>query len=191
MDKPSKSAKPKFFPTPGHFRQWLAQHHRTARELLVGYYKKDTGRPSITWPESVAEALCFGWIDGIRRRLDDQSYAIRFTPRRPRSTWSAINIRLVKELEAAGQMTPAGRAAFAARVPEKSRLYTYAQRQPPRLAPALLRPFKKNKAAWAFFAAQAPSYQKKAVRWVMSAKSEATRESRFARLLAASAAGQR
>ncbi len=180
-----------YFRAPAEFRRWLEKNHRTARELLVGYYKKQTGKPTMTWPESVAEALCFGWIDGIRRSVDGQRYTIRFTPRRPRSTWSAINIRLVKELEAASKMTDAGRAALAARVPEKSRVYTYEQRKAVRLAPALVKRFKKEKVAWAFFATQAPSYQKKAVTWVMSAKTRATRESRFARLLASAAAGKR
>jgi len=182
--------KPVYFRSRAEFRRWLAKNHRTARELHVGYYKKDTGKPSMTWPESVAEALCYGWIDGIRRGVDEQRYTIRFTPRRPRSTWSAVNIRLVEELEAAGKMTPAGRAAFAARLPEKSRVYAYEQTREIRLAPALVSRFKKNKAAWAFFQAQPPSYQKKAVYWVMRAKSEATRESRFARLLASAAAGK-
>ena len=177
-----------FFRTPAEFRKWLSKNHQTTRELLVGYYKKDSGRPSITWPESVAEALCYGWIDGIRRRLDDQRYAIRFTPR---STWSDINIRLVAELEAAGRMTAAGRAAFAARKPERSRVYTYELPKEIRLAPVLIQRFKKIKRAWAFFEAQPPSYQKKAAQWVMGAKTEPTRESRFARLLASAEAGKR
>jgi len=183
--------KPVFFHSPAEFRKWLKKNHRTARELLVGYYKKDSGKPSITWPESVAEALCFGWIDGIRRSRDAQSYTIRFTPRRPRSTWSDINIRLVSELEAAGKMTDAGRAAFARRVPEKSRTYTYEQRTPIRLAPALVRRFKKNNAAWKFFEARPPGYKKRAIAWVMSAKTEATRERRFVRLLESASAGKR
>lgn len=179
-----------YFRSAAEFRKWLQKNHATARELLVGYYKKETGKPSLTWPESVAEALCFGWIDGIRRSVDEQRYTIRFTPRRPRSTWSAINIRLVEELEAAGKMTPAGRAAFAARLPEKSRVYTY-EKKGIRLAPALAKQFKKNKAAWTFFQVQPPSYRKKAIGWVMGAKSEATRQSRFARLLESAAAGKR
>jgi uncharacterized protein YdeI (YjbR/CyaY-like superfamily) len=182
---------PGYFRSPAEFRRWLEKNHRSARELLVGYYKKDTGKPSLTWPESVAEALCFGWIDGIRRSVDAQRYTIRFTPRRTRSTWSAINIRLMKELEAAGKMTDAGRAAFAARMPEKSRIYTYEQRKEVRLAPTLVKRFKKHRSAWTFFTTQAPSYQKKAVTWVMNAKTPATRESRFARLLASAAAGKR
>jgi uncharacterized protein YdeI (YjbR/CyaY-like superfamily) len=180
-----------YFRSPADFRKWLAKNHAKARELLVGYYKKGSGKPSLTWPESVAEALCYGWIDGIRRRVDDQRYTIRFTPRRARSTWSAINIRLMKELEAAGKMTPAGRAAFAKRVPEKSRVYAYEQRKEIRLAPALVKKFKKNKAAWAFFEKQPPSYRKLAAKWVMSAKQEATRDGRFARLLSSAAAGER
>jgi uncharacterized protein YdeI (YjbR/CyaY-like superfamily) len=183
--------KARYFSSPAEFRRWLEKNHRTERELLVGYYKKSAGKPSLTWPESVAEALCFGWIDGIRRSVDAQRYTIRFTPRRPRSTWSAINIRLMKELEAAGKMTDAGRAAFVQRVPEKSRVYTYEQRNEIRLAPALVKRFKKHRSAWTFFTTQAPSYQKKAVAWVMNAKADVTRESRFARLLASAAAGKR
>lgn len=179
-----------YFRSPAEFRKWLRKNHRTARELQVGYYKKATGRPSMTWPESVAEALCFGWIDGIRNRVDEQSYTIRFTPRRPRSTWSAINIALVRKLEAAGKMTPAGRAAFAAYKPAPSRAYQPGQKEA-RLPAAFVKKFKQNKAAWKFFNARAPSYRKKALWWVMSAKSEATRKSRFARLLASAAAGKR
>lgn len=184
--------KPVFFRRPSDFRKWLARRHGTARELLVGYYKKGSGRPSMTWPESVAEAICYGWIDGIRRSLDEQRYTIRFTPRRPRSVWSPTNIRMARELEAAGRMTAAGRAAFAARVSAKPAAPGRDhQRQPARLSPALLKRFKKNKAAWAFFQAQPPSYRNKAVGWVMGAKNEDTRESRFRRLLASAAAGKR
>ncbi len=117
--------KPSFFPTPAHFRRWLEKHHAQSPELLVGFYKRESGKPSLTWPESVEEALCFGWIDGVRRRIDDESYSIRFTPRKPTSTWSAVNIAKVAELESAGRMTDAGRAAFARRRENRSGVYAY------------------------------------------------------------------
>jgi hypothetical protein len=127
---------PTFFATPADFRDWLAAHHATADELWVGFYKKGSGRPSITWPESVDEALCYGWIDGLRRRLDDERYVIRFTPRRRGSIWSEVNTRRADELIAAGQMQPAGLAAYEARDPDKSQFYTYEARHQP-LAPRL------------------------------------------------------
>jgi uncharacterized protein YdeI (YjbR/CyaY-like superfamily) len=139
----------KFFKSPGEFRQWLEQNHATARELWVGYYKKGSGRPSITWAESVAEALCFGWIDGIRKRVDDLSYTNRFTPRRKGSTWSAVNIKLAQDLCAKGLMRPAGLEAFQARKEYKSGLYSYEQRSA-ELAEPYAKTFRRNKSAWAF-----------------------------------------
>lgn len=180
----------RYFKSPGEWRAWLKANHRKAKEIQVGYFKKDSGKPSITWPESVAEALCFGWIDGIRRGVDEERYTIRFTPRRRGSTWSDVNIRMVKALEAGGKMTAAGRAAFEGRVQKKSRVYSYEQGSA-ELNAARLREFKKNRAAWDFFNAQPASYRKKAVWWVMSAKNEQTRQSRFARLLESAAAGKR
>lgn len=182
--------KPLFFPTPADFRRWLAQHHATATELLVGFHKVDSGRPSLTWPESVDEALCVGWIDGIRKRIDAHSYTIRFTPRRPGSIWSAINIRRVAALIAEGRMQPAGLRAFAARKENKSGIYAYEQPQAELVEPyaGLL---KKNKAAWTFFHAQPPSFRKRACWWVISAKQEATRLKRLEKLIAASAQGKR
>src|SRR5215210_1393944 len=118
---------PTFFKTPADFREWLERNHASERELLVGYYKKGTGKPSLTWPESVDEALCFGWIDGIRRTIDDESYSIRFTPRRARSTWSTVNVNRVAELTKLGRMQPAGLRAFEARDPKRSGIYTYEQ----------------------------------------------------------------
>jgi len=126
---------PTFFATPAGFRDWLEVHHADAPELLVGYYKKGSGRASMTWPESVDEALCFGWIDGIRRRIDDERYSIRFTPRRARSVWSAVNIRRAGELIAEGRMTPAGLAAFEARDEARSAIYSYEQRHKAKLDP--------------------------------------------------------
>lgn len=180
-----------FFPTPAAFRKWLRRHHRTARELLVGFYRKDSGRPSITWPESVDEALCVGWIDGIRRRIDHESYSIRFTPRRPGSTWSAINIRRAKALKAEGRMQPAGLAAFAGRTAEKSATYAYEQRKTAVLPPADQRRLKADRRAWAFYQKLPPSHRHLMAWWVTSARQEATRARRLARLIAACAEGRR
>lgn len=181
---------PKFFKDPAAFRAWLSKYHKTAPELHVGLYKKGSGRPSITWPESIAEALCFGWIDGIRRTLDEHSYVIRFTPRRKGSKWSAINIRLVAELEAAGRMTDAGRAAFAARPDKDSKGYK-AQRKSASLDKRFLVAFRKNKAAWGFYSTQPPGYQRMTAWWVMQAKLDATRERRLKALIEESAKGKR
>jgi uncharacterized protein YdeI (YjbR/CyaY-like superfamily) len=180
-----------FFATPADFRRWLKKHHRTAEELLVGFYKKGSGRPSITWPESVDEALCFGWIDGVRRSLDDESYVIRFTPRRAGSNWSLINIRKVEALIREGRMEKAGLAAFEARKAEKSGVYSFEQREEARLDRKAESKFKANKAAWKFFQSQPPGYRKVATFWVMSAKREDTRAKRLQTLIDDSAAGRR
>ena len=174
---------PTFFADAKAFRKWLQQHHRTGRELLVGFYKRDSGKPSMTWPESVDQALCFGWIDGVRRRRDDESYTIRFTPRRPQSAWSSVNIRRVAELEKLGLMRPAGRAAFEKRNEEKSRIYSYEQRDHAKLAPEHQQMFEKSEKAWAFFQAQPPWYRRQATYWVVSAKSEETRLRRLRKLI--------
>ncbi len=174
------STKPTFFPTPADFRAWLERHHETASELLVGFYKKGSGRPSITWPESVDEALCFGWIDGVRRTIDDESYSIRFTPRRPRSNWSAVNLKRVAELTNLGRMHPAGVRAYEARDPARAASYSFEQREEARkLAPAYEAQLKANAKAWAFFQAQPPYYRRTVSRWVMSAKKEETRLKRL------------
>lgn len=186
----AKQQRPRFFKSPAAFRLWLTKNHKTADELIVGFRKKHTGRPSMTWPESVAEALCFGWIDGIRRRVDDESYTIRFTPRRKGSVWSAVNVKMTAELEAAGKMTAAGRAIFAARPDPAHPGYSYEARDG-ELNARRLREFRKNKAAWKFFTSQAPSYQRTARHWVMSAKREETRDRRLAKLIETSAAGHR
>lgn len=186
----SNQTPPRFFKAPAAFRAWLKKHHKTKDELLVGYYKKHTGKPSMTWPESVAEALCFGWIDGIRRRVDDEAYTIRFTPRRKGSVWSAVNVKLMAELEAAGKMTAAGRAIFKARPDPDHPGYSYETRDS-ELDAGRLRAFKKHKAAWKFYSSQAPSYQRTACHWVMSAKREETRDRRLAKLIEASEAGRR
>ena len=174
--------KPTFFATPAQLRAWFKANHRPANELWVGYYKKDSGRPSITWPESVDEALCVGWIDGLRKSLGEVSYMIRFTPRKPRSTWSAVNVRRVQELRARGAMRPAGLVAFAALEEGRSGTYSYEQRTV-ELAEPYAKIMKRNRAAWAFFQAQAPSYRKSIGWWVVSAKQEATRLKRLAILI--------
>lgn len=179
----------KFFKSPADFRAWLEQHHATAPELWVGYYKKDSGKPSITWPESVDEALCFGWIDGIRKSVDDTSYTIRFTPRRPRSIWSAVNINRVQELTRQGRMRPAGEKAFAARTENRSGIYAYEQRQPELVEP-YAKKLRQNKAAWKFFQAQPASYRKTVSWWIVSAKKEETRLKRLTQLIEVSAQGR-
>ena len=188
---PGKGSKPQFFATPADFRAWLEKYHATADELLVGFHKKDSGNPSITWPESVDQALCFGWIDGVRRSLGDSSYCIRFTPRKPGSTWSAINIAKVKELKAAALMHPAGLKAFEARSDKKSAIYSYEQRHAAQFDPPLERQFRANTTAWEFFQQQPPGYRKLCKYWVMSAKQEQTRSRRLERLIADSSSGKR
>jgi uncharacterized protein YdeI (YjbR/CyaY-like superfamily) len=175
--------KPTFFQTPAEWRAWLEKHHAQQQELWVGFYKKDSGRPSITWPESVDQALCFGWIDGVRKSVDDVSYTIRFTPRKARSTWSSVNIKRVLELSAQGLMRPAGLKAYEARTGEKSGIYSYEQKDSPTLTADYEKKLKANKEAWTFFQAQAPWYQRGAIHWVMSAKKEETRLKRLATLL--------
>jgi uncharacterized protein YdeI (YjbR/CyaY-like superfamily) len=179
-----------YFPTPADFRNWLKKHHKTETELQVGFYKKGSGKPSITWPESVAEALCFGWIDGIRKSIADDSYTIRFTPRKRTSIWSAVNIKLAEQLIAQGLMQPTGLKAFAARRENKSGIYAYEQRTASLPEPYLSQ-LKKNKAAFAFFEAQAAWYCKQMSWWVVSAKRVETRMSRLEKLIAESAAGRR
>ncbi len=176
-------SKPTFFPTPSDFRAWLEAHHDKFRELLVGFYKKDSGRPSITWPESVQVALCFGWIDGVRKSLDETSYTIRFTPRKPTSTWSAINIKFVQELTKKGLMHPAGLKAFAARNEKKSGIYSYEQRKNAQFTREQEEQFRANKSAWEFFLSQAPWYQRVTTYWVLSAKREETKLKRLSELI--------
>jgi uncharacterized protein YdeI (YjbR/CyaY-like superfamily) len=182
---------PAFFATPEEFRAWLERHAGEAGELLVGLRKVGSGLPSITWPEAVDEALCVGWIDGVRRRIDDSAYSIRFTPRKPGSTWSAINIERVAALTAEGRMRPAGLAAFAARSEARSRVYSYERTEPPALSSEAEALFRAEPGAWDFFSAQAPWYRRTALHWVTGAVREATRERRLAQLIADSAAGRR
>jgi uncharacterized protein YdeI (YjbR/CyaY-like superfamily) len=175
--------KPTFFPTPADFRAWLEAHHDRFPELLVGFYKKDSGKPSITWPESVDAALCFGWIDGVRRSIDETSYTIRFTPRRPTSTWSAVNIKRVQELTKNGLMHPAGLKAFAARSAKKSGIYSYEQQKSAQFSREQEKQFRANKAAWEFFRSQPPWYQRLTTYWVVSAKKEETKLKRISVLI--------
>ncbi len=179
----------KFFKTPSDFRRWLEKNHATARELWVGYYRKGSGKQGMTWPESVDEALCFGWIDGIRKRVDDLSYANRFTPRRARSIWSAVNIGRVEELTRLGLMRPAGLKAFGARTENRSGIYAYEQRKP-ELEEPYAEMLRRNKAAWQFFQAQTASYRKLVSWWVLSAKREETRLKRLSQLVEHSAGGR-
>ena len=185
-----REVKPTYFKTPADFRRWLAAHHAAEKELLVGFHKKGSGRPSMTWPESVDQALCFGWIDGVRKRVDDTRYTIRFSPRKPRSNWSAINVKRAQELIARKRMKPAGRKAFDARTEDRTAIYSYENR-PTELDEAYAKTFRRDKAAWAFFQAQPPSYRKLASWWIASAKQEETRQKRLAKLMADSAAGKR
>jgi uncharacterized protein YdeI (YjbR/CyaY-like superfamily) len=181
---------PAFFATPAELRAWLDTHHETSGELWVGFYKKGSGRPSITWPEAVDEALCFGWIDGVRKGIDGVSYAIRFTPRKPRSIWSAVNVGRVAELTGLGLMRPAGLKAFAGRVEERSGVYAYEQQDAAALDAEDERQFRANSRAWAFFQAQAPWYRRTAIWWVVGAKREETRRKRLATLIADSEGGR-
>lgn len=175
--------KPTFFPTPSDFRAWLEAHHDKLPELVVGFYKKDSGKPSITWPESVDAALCFGWIDGIRKSLNETSYTIRFTPRRSTSTWSAVNIKRVQHLKKAGLMHAAGLKAFATRSEKKSGIYSYEQRKSAKFTPGQEKLFRANKSAWEFFRSQAPWYQRVTTYWVISAKKEETKLKRLSLLI--------
>ena len=182
--------KPTFFPTPAELRAWLEDHHTTHTELLVGFYKRGTGKPSITWPESVDEALCFGWIDGVRRRLSDEAYTIRFTPRKPTSIWSAINVARVAELEKTGKMTPAGRRAFASRTPERTGVYSFERKVAAKLTPDEEKKLRASSDAAAFFDAQPPWYRRTAIHWVVSPKRTETRQRRLDQLISDSAAGR-
>jgi uncharacterized protein YdeI (YjbR/CyaY-like superfamily) len=179
-----------FFEEPAELRRWLVLHHENATELQVGFYKKGSGRPSITYQEALDEALCFGWIDGVRRGLDADSYTIRFTPRRKNSFWSQVNIKRATELAALGLMHQAGLAAFEQRDEERTAQYSY-ERSSHALDEAYERTFQANPSAWAFFQSQAPSYRRAATWWIMSAKKDETRQRRLATLIEASAEGKR
>ena len=182
---------PVFFKTPADFRAWLENNHDRQSELIVGFYKVGSGKQSITWPESVDEALCFGWIDGVRRSLGKDSYTIRFTPRRADSIWSAVNINKMEKLLEKGLVKPEGIAAYEKRKDEKSKVYAFEQRKDAVLPAELEAAFKANTAAWDFFMKQAPSYRKVVLHWITTAKQEKTKLSRFEKLVKASAEGKR
>ncbi len=182
---------PIFFATPADFRRWLRANHESTRELWVGFYRKASGRPSVTWPESVDEALCVGWIDGLRKTIDTQSYRIRFTPRKPTSNWSAVNIGRVQDLIGQGRMRPAGLKAFERRTEEKSGIYAYENRHAAVLGKSAERKFRARPTAWKFFQRQPAGYRQTAIWWVMSAKGEETRQKRLKTLIADSAAQRR
>jgi len=175
--------KPVFFSSPAAWRAWLEKHHAEATELWVGLYKRDSGRPSITWPEAVDGALCFGWIDGIRKSVDDSSYKIRFTPRKPRSIWSAVNVKRAAELSAMGLMHLAGLSAFQKRDKTRSEIYSYEQRKRAKLPSAYERTFRDKPGAWAFFESQPAGYKRICSWWVISAKKEETKLKRLAALI--------
>lgn len=173
---------PIFFATKEEFRKWLEENHTREKEVVVGFYKKSTGKPSMNWSESVDQALCFGWIDGVRRSLDPESFSNRFTPRKPSSNWSLINIKKVEELTKAGLMTPAGQKAFEARKEDKTGIYSH-EKEHIILDPAYEQEFKTHEKAWDFFKKQAPSYKRTIIHWLMSAKQEKTRLSRLEKVI--------
>jgi uncharacterized protein YdeI (YjbR/CyaY-like superfamily) len=185
-----RMSEPMFFESPAAFREWLDAHADSADEVVVGYWKKHTGRPSLTWEESVDEALCHGWIDSAMRSLGDDAWQLRFTPRRRGSRWSAVNVRRVPELAAEGRMTDAGLAAYEARGEANAVGYSY-QRKDAALPPAYEASLRAVPDAWEFWQLQPPGYRRNAAWWVVSAKQEPTRQRRLAKLVAACAAGQR
>lgn len=182
---------PLFFATPEDFRQWLEDNHKHKTELLVGFYKVGSGKASMTWPQSVDQALCFGWIDGVRRSVDAEAYSIRFTPRRADSIWSAVNIAKVAQLTGAGHMKPEGLAAFEKRSEEKSKIYSFEQTEVAELPADLLKIFTDNKPAFTFFEAQPPGYKKQMLHRIFTAKQHKTKLSRLEKLIEASAQNKR
>jgi uncharacterized protein YdeI (YjbR/CyaY-like superfamily) len=190
MNEEKNKLKPVFFANQAGFRKWLKENHDKENELLVGFYKVGSGKQNMTWSQSVDEALCYGWIDGVRRSVDGDSYCIRFTPRRPGSNWSAVNIKKVAALTKQGLMQPAGLESFNKRKAHKSGIYSY-ENKAVRLPAEMERQFKENKAAWEFFESQAPYYRKTRYRWIMDAKQEATRNRRLDKVITASEAGQK
>ena len=182
--------KPTFFRSQAEFRRWLGTHHAATRELLVGFYRKGSGKSGITYQEAVDEALCFGWIDGVKKRVDASSYTHRFTPRKAGSFWSVVNTKRAKELVKLGLMAPPGLQAFERRDRTKTRQYSY-ERENPVFDPALERAFKANAPAWTFFRSQPPGYQRILTFWIMSAKRDQARFRRLAALVKTSAEGKR
>ena len=182
--------KPTFFKSPEEFRRWLEKNHASVDEILVGFHKKGSGKKSITYSEALDEALCFGWIDGVRRSFDETSYTIRFTPRKPRSIWSLVNVKHVERLTKDGRMHPAGVAAFERRAPQRTGVYSF-ENAPRDLSREYEREFRRHKGAWEFFQTYPPYLKKQVSYWVMSAKKEETRSSRLRRLIESSAKGER
>jgi uncharacterized protein YdeI (YjbR/CyaY-like superfamily) len=184
------SSEPIFFETADQLRDWLDEHHQTAPELIVGAWKKATGKASLTWPQIVDEALCVGWIDSVRRSVPGDGWTIRLTPRRKGSIWSAVNVAKVAELRAAGRMRPAGEQAFAARREDRTAVYSFERAAEPELSADEEARFRANEAAWAWFSARPPSFRRQVLHWVTSAKRPETRERRLAALIADSAEHQ-
>lgn len=191
MATPPLVQAPVFFASPADFRVWLEAHAASKTELLVGFYKVGSGQPSMTWPESVDEALCFGWIDGVRKGLDDNAYTIRFTPRKAGSIWSVVNVNKAEALIAQGRIQPAGLAAYARRSEGKTGVYSHERTEAAAFTADELRGFQKNKAAWAYFQTTPPGYQRQVTHWVSNVKQAATRERRLAKLVATCEAGER
>jgi len=191
MSQKQTANKPLFFASPRDFRVWLTRNSETATEITVGFYKVGSGQPSLSWPESVDEALCVGWIDGVRKRINEHAYQIRFTPRREGSIWSSINIAKAKALIAEGRMKPGGLVAYKKRTERKSSVYSYEQEGSLSLSPDELKAFKKHRAGWAYFEKAPPSYRRTMVYWVVRAKQQATRERRLAKFIESCVAGVR
>ena len=179
-----------FFDSPEAFYDWLAEHHETEDEVLVGMYKKATGQQTMSWSQAVDQALCFGWIDGVMRRIDDERHMQRFTPRRPGSNWSKVNVEKVARLEAAGLMTDAGRKAFEARTKDRTGVYSFESKDGAELPPEFAKQLAADKKAREYFEEQAPSYRRTAIHWVVSAKREETRLRRMGQLIECSAKGE-
>jgi uncharacterized protein YdeI (YjbR/CyaY-like superfamily) len=186
--KRGTESNPVFFKGAVEYRAWLEKHHETATELWIGYWKKATGKPSLTWPETVDESLCFGWIDGIRKSIDADSFKQRVTPRRPTSIWSKVNVGRVAVLTAEGRMRPAGLAAFERR--NRTAVYSFEQEERPGLDAAAMRELRRNATAWAWFQKQPPWYRRTSGWWVMSAKKPETRARRLASLIRDAASGR-
>lgn len=182
--------KPKFFSSPGQFRQWLEQSHDSAEELLVGFHKKDSGKKSVTYAQALDEALCYGWIDGVRKSLDETRYTIRFTPRKPKSIWSNVNVRHVERLQKEGRMAEPGLRAYARRDPKRTGIYAF-ENEAREFSPEFEKRFRANKAAWQFFQTEPPSIRRTCIFWVMSAKKEETRARRLDQLITRAAQGIR
>ncbi|MEO8819773.1 MAG: YdeI/OmpD-associated family protein [Ginsengibacter sp.] len=186
----SDSIKPAFFKTQSSFRKWFEKNHDKEKELLVGFYKVKSGKQSITWSESVDEAICFGWIDGVRKSIDDQSYCIRFTPRKSKSIWSAVNIKKVEDLSKQGLMHVSGLDAFAKREEKTSRIYSY-EKEPSVFSDDFLKKFTSNQKAWKFFNSMARSYQNSCIHWIITAKQDITKAKRLEELINDSEAGRK